>query len=263
MIDSNAVIRTCPDLESVSHAAAEEFTDIGRAAIADTGRFAMVLAGGSTPRRLYERLAGTSFRAQIVWDKVEFFWGDERAVSPEHPDSNYRMANDAMLKHLNIAETRIHRMPAEQPDLDTVARDYQAEIACVFDSVGDGDVPHFDLVLLGMGADGHTASLFPHADALRETKRWVVPTRMPQSDSLRLTLTPTIINNARNVLFLVAGANKAETLAQVLNGPYEPERLPAQLIRPASGTTTWIIDEDAARHLSHHSLEGARGTILS
>jgi 6-phosphogluconolactonase len=262
-VDSNAVIRTYPDLESVSHAAAEEFTKIGRTAIADTGRFAVVLAGGSTPRRLYERLAGTSFREEIVWDKVEFFWGDERAVSPEHPDSNYRMANDVMLKHLNIAETRIHRMSAEQPDLDTAARDYQAEIACGFDTVSDGDAPCFDLVLLGMGADGHTASLFPHAGAVRETKRWVVPTRMPQSDSLRLTLTPTIINNAKNVVFLVAGANKAETLAQVLNGPYEPERLPAQLIRPVSGNITWLIDEDAARQLPHHSSEGARGTILS
>ncbi len=260
MIDNNAMIRTYPDLESVSHAAAEQFIAIGHAAIGDTGRFAVVLAGGSTPRRLYERLAGTSFRTQIAWDKVEFFWGDERAVSSEHPDSNYRMANDAMLKDLNMAETRIHRMPAEQPDLDAAARDYQAEIACVFEIVGDGDSPCFDLVLLGMGADGHTASLFPHADALCETKHWVVPSRMPQSDSLRLTLTPTIINNARNVLFLVAGANKAETLAQVLNGPYEPERLPAQLIRPASGNTTWIIDKNAARQLPHHSLEGARGS---
>ena len=143
----------------MSHAAAEQFTAIGHAAIADTGRFAVVLAGGSTPRRLYERLVDTPFRGQIAWDKVEFFWGDERAVSPEHPDSNYRMANDVMLKHLNIAETYIHRMPAERPDLDTVARDYQAEIACVFDTVSDGDVPCFDLVLLGMGADGHTARL--------------------------------------------------------------------------------------------------------
>ena len=258
MIDSNAAIRTYPDLESVSHAAAEEFTDIGRAAIADTGRFAVVLAGGSTPRRLYERLAGTSFRGQIAWDKVEFFWGDERAVLPEHPDSNYRMANDAILKHLNIAKTRIHRMPAQQPDLDTAARDYQAEIASVFDTVSDGDVPCFDLVLLGMGADGHTASLFPHADALRETERWVVPTRMSQSDSLRLTLTPTIINNARNVLFLVAGADKAETLAQVCNGPYEPKRLPAQLIRPASGNITWLIDQSAARQLPLQRVEGAK-----
>ena len=258
MIDSNAVIRTYPDLESVSHAAAEEFTDIGRAAIAETGRFAVVLAGGSTPRRLYERLADTPFRAQIAWDKVEFFWGDERAVSPQHPDSNYRMANDAMLKHLNIAETRIHRMPAEQPDLDTAARDYQAEIATVFGLTSSGPVPRFDLLLLGMGTDGHTASLFPNGGDSIESERWVISTHIPASDSHRLTLTPLVINNARRVLFLVTGADKAETLAQVLNGPYEPARLPAQLIRPVSGNITWLIDENAARQLPLHLLEGAR-----
>jgi 6-phosphogluconolactonase len=240
----------------VSHAAAEEFTDIGRAAISDTGRFAVVLAGGSTPRCLYERLADTPFRAQIAWDKVEFFWGDERAVSPQHPDSNYRMANDAMLKHLNMAETRIHRMPAEQPDLDSAARDYQAELASVFGLTSSGHVPRFDLVLLGMGTDGHTASLFPHADALHETKRWVMSAHIPASDSRRLTLTPIVINNARHVLFLVTGADKAETLAQVLNGPYEPARLPAQLIHPVSGDITWLVDQSAANQLPLHLLEG-------
>ena len=233
------MIRQFDNLDELSRAAAGEFIRLAREAIAARGRFMVVLSGGSTPRRLYELLAEHSF---ADWNKVEFFWGDERAVPPDHKDSNYRMAREAILDRLAVPEANIHRIEAERV---TVARDYEAVIARAFGVEPGGEPPAFDLVLLGMGADGHTASLFPHTEALRETLRWVVQ----NVSGRRITLTPRILNQAAHVIFLVAGAEKARVLAEVLEGPSDPERLPAQLIRPA----TWFVDHAAGAKLLKRS----------
>jgi len=229
-----------------------------RVAIGRQGRCTFVLSGGSTPRRLYELLAAPPQRDQIDWTRVDLFWGDERAVPPDHKDSNFRMANEALLQPLSIPATRIHRMPAERADRDRAAADYQAEIARVFDVPADGVPPAFDLVLLGLGPDGHTASLFPRTAALNETRRWVVSNHVPQLGTDRLTMTRVILNRAACIMFLVAGADKAAALAEVLEGPADAERLPAQLIRPETGRLVWLIDGAAAARL-----KTSTGTVVS
>src|SRR6516162_10300922 len=173
-------ILTFPDVESLSEAAADEFVRCARQAVADRGRFMVALSGSSTPRRLYQLLAAQPYRAQVDWDRVEFFWGDERCVPPDSPDSNYRMANEAMLAHLPIPADHIHRIEAERSDREAAARDYEAVLARVFGVGASGTPPALDLVLLGMGPDGHTASLFPNTQALDETTRWVVANHVPQ-----------------------------------------------------------------------------------
>jgi 6-phosphogluconolactonase len=235
--------RRLPDAEAVCRAAAEEFVRLAR------GRFTVALSGGSTPRRLYQLLAEAPFRDQVDWPHIEVFWGDERAVPPAHKDSNFGMAQAALLSKVPIPAAHIHRMEAERPDRDVAARNYQQEIAHVFGVVAEGEPPAFDLVLLGMGPDGHTASLFPYTAALKESQRWVVANHVPKLNTDRLTLTAPIINRAANVLFLVAGADKAAVLAEVLEGPADPERLPSQLIRPGAGRLLWLLDEAAASRL--------------
>lgn len=239
------MIRTFADAEAISRAAAEEFVTLSRAA---PGKFYVALAGGSTPRRLYQLLAGPPFRDQVDWSRVEFFWGDERAVPPDHADSNYAMAHEALLSKVPIAPAQVHRMKADSPDLDAAARDYQAEIARTFGVRPDGDPPAFDLVLLGMGPDGHTLSLFPHTPALKETVRWVV-SNPGAKNLMRLTLTAPVVNRAARVLFLVAGADKAERLVEVLEGPPDHDRLPSQTIRPAGNALSWFVDQSAAARL--------------
>ncbi len=244
-----AEIRQLADAEQLSRAAAVECAHLARHAIQARGRITMVLSGGSTPRRLYELLAAPPYRGQIDWTRVEFFWGDERAVPPDHKDSNFRMVKEALLQTLSIPATHIHRMPAERADRAAAAADYQTEIAHVFEVPADGAPPAFDLVLLGLGPDGHTASLFPHTVALKEVVRWVVPNHVPQLGTDRLTLTPVILNRAACIIFLAAGAEKAAALADVLEGPADTERLPAQLSRPETGRLVWLIDRAAAARL--------------
>jgi 6-phosphogluconolactonase len=243
-------IRIFADAEAVSQAAAQEFVRCAREAVAARGRFAVTLSGGSTPQRLYQLLADKPFKDEVDWGKVQLFWGDERCVPTDHKDSNYRMTREAMLTRVPIPPAQVHRMEAERTDLDQAARDYQAAIAKVFGVSPDGEPPSFDLVLLGMGADGHTASLFPGTTALSETKRWVVPNYVPKFSANRLTLTTPILNKARQVLFLVAGADKPKPLHEVLEGPPEPNRLPSQLIKPA-GKLVWFLDRQAASQLTH------------
>lgn len=246
------IVRVFDTPEHVAHAAATEFVAVSHEAIDARGRFAVALAGGSTPRRLYELLGEESFRGHVDWTRVEFFWGDERPVAPDHADSNFGMAKHALLDKLGLPAGQIHRMPADRPDLDAAARDYQNEIAALFGVPSNGPPPAFDLVLLGMGPDGHTASLFPHTTALHETKRWVVANPVPKLTATRLTLTAAILNRARHILFLVSGAEKAGVLAEVLEGPSDPQRLPAQLIAPPPpGQVTWLVDLAAARNLRH------------
>jgi 6-phosphogluconolactonase len=243
-------IRQFTDAEQVSHAAAEEFIRLAREAIAVRGRFTVALAGGSTPRRLYQLLADTPYLERVNWPRVEFFWGDERTVPPDHKDSNFHMANEALLHKLPIAAANLHRMQAERPDPDAAARDYQHEIARVFGVTAEGEPPAFDLILLGMGPDGHTASLFPSTAALQETGRWVVSNWVAKFNTHRVTLTYRVLNRAAHVLFLVAGADKAHVLAEVLEGPSDPERLPSQRVRPGAGQLTWFVDLDAAGRLT-------------
>lgn len=246
------IVRVFDTPEHVAQAAAAEFIAASHEAIDARGRFIVALAGGSTPRRLYELLGDDTHRAQVDWSKVEFFWGDERPVPPEHPDSNFGMAKRALLDKLDLPTRQIHRMPADRTDLDAAARDYQAEIAALLAVPPDGNPPAFDLVLLGMGPDGHTASLFPHTPALAETTRWVAANPVPKLNATRLTMTVAILNRARHIMFAAGGADKTAVLAEVLEGPADPQRLPSQLIAPAPpGHVTWLVDLAAASGLRH------------
>lgn len=213
------------------------------------GDVRVVLAGGSTPKRLYQVLAEEPYVRRIDWSRVHFFWGDERSVGPEHPESNYRMAYEALLSRIDIPERNIHRMRGEAGDLPSAALDYEEEIRRHFDVRRGSPPPRFDVVLLGMGTDGHTASLFPGTCALTEKDRWVVANAVPRLGTDRLTMTTVLLNRAAEILFLVSGGDKAETLAEVLDGPLRPEALPAQLIRPTSGRCFWWVDQSAAARL--------------
>jgi 6-phosphogluconolactonase len=242
-------IRMAEDAAQTAREGADEFVRLARAVIHERGRFVVALAGGSTPRRMYQLLAEAPYRDRVEWPRVEFVWGDERSVPPDHEESNYRMAWEALLSRVPVEEGRLHRLRGEAADGEQTARQYQQEIAGVFGVPPDGDPPELDLILLGMGTDGHTASLFPHTAALGEPTRWVVSNDVPQLKTRRLTLTEVILNCARRVVFLVAGADKAGILAEVLEGPFKPNQLPSQRIHPASGPPLWIVDRAAAAQL--------------
>ncbi len=246
---SSGTIHRFADAEQLSRAGAEYFVRVARQAIDVRGRFRVALAGGKTPQRLYTLLAAPPFSEQLPWDRVDVFWGDERAVPSDHADSNFAVANETLLSKLRIVPAQIHRMQAERPDLENAAVEYQTEMAHVFAVDPDGEPPRFDLVLLGMGADGHTASLFPYTEATKEETRWVISNYVPKLDSFRLTLTARLINKAAHVLFLVAGADKADALAQVLEGERDSLRLPAQLVQPEEGALVWYVDTRAASKL--------------
>ncbi len=247
-------VHVLTDAEAVARAAAREWERLASAAVSARGRFAVALSGGSTPRRLYEILAEPCVRVRVPWERVELFWSDERAVPPEHPESNYRTARVALLDPLELPAARIHRPEAERADLESAARDYEAEIARTLGGA-PGAPPAFDLVLLGLGRDAHTASLFPRTSALAETRRWVVPNFVPGLGSERLTFSFPLLNAAAEVVFLVAGAEKAEAVAEVLEGDPDPQRLPAQEVRPSAGTLVWLLDRAAASKLARAAVE--------
>jgi 6-phosphogluconolactonase len=236
----------------VATAAAGRFTARVRTAIVRHGRARIALAGGRTPEALYRLLADAPYRAAIDWSRLEFFWGDERGVPPDHPDSNYRMVREALLTRVPIAADNIHRMRGGLLDAAVAAREYEAVLrqGC---RVEVDVVPRLDLCLLGLGPDGHTASLFPASPVVRERTRWVRAAWVEKLRSWRLTLTPPLINNARHILFLVTGSDKAEAVRAVLQGPAEPNRLPAQIVRPTCGRVEWLLDRDAAGRLSPHA----------
>ncbi|MFQ6104350.1 MAG: 6-phosphogluconolactonase [Candidatus Glassbacteria bacterium] len=238
----------------LSKAAAEEFVSLEQEAIKQKGSFAVALSGGNTPRGLYSLLASEAdpYRTQIRWDRVHFFWGDERNVSPDHPDSNFRMVMDALLSKVPVPAENIHRIKAEDADIEKAAGDYERLLRKVF-SLKASKLPRFDLVLLGMGRDGHTASLFPLTDVLGERERLVAALYVEKLDSHRITLTIPVINNAACIVFLVSGGEKAETLKKVLHGKYQPEQFPAQAIRPTRGRLLWIVDSNAARLLNKNT----------
>jgi len=242
-------IIVCADGAEVARRAAERFVEIAREAISADGRFSVALAGGSTPKKLYELLASDEYREQIEWPHVHIFFGDERCVPPDDDESNYRMANEAMLSHVSIPPQNVHRIIGEG-DAIANARLYEDELRSYFDA--ELSWPRFDLVLLGMGDDGHTASLFPGSQALSETAAWVVANWVDKFQTFRITLSASSINHAAHVLFLITGAGKAARLPEVINGERDTNRLPSQLIQPqraAGGTLEWLVDKEAAANL--------------
>jgi 6-phosphogluconolactonase len=237
-------VRRFADLGELSRAAAERFVELANQSVQARGWFATALSGGSTPRRLLELLASRDYSARVPWPQVHLFQVDERPVPTDHPESNYRMIREALLDHAPLPAANFHRMAADSHDLDEAARDYADEIARVL-SPAAGEFPRFDLILLGMGPDGHTASLFPASPALAEEKRWVRPNYVEKFRVSRLTLTFPVINAAAEVMFLIAGQDKAAVLKQVLEGGAREATYPAQRIRPA-GKLSWYVDAAAA-----------------
>ena len=240
-------VRVFSTLEDMSWAAACAFEDLARLKFVEGKTFCAALSGGLTPRLLYQILAGRALLGRIEWKNVQLFQVDERCVPPDHPDSNYRMIREALLDSGEIPPGNFHRMQAEEADLEKAARDYAAELARVLEPQ-NGLRPRLDIVFLGMGPDGHTASLFPGTPALEEQSLWVCPNRVERLGMSRLTMTLPLLNTSAHVIFLVAGADKAETLVKVLEGP--PGELPAQRIRPVDGSVSWFLDEASARKLS-------------
>jgi 6-phosphogluconolactonase len=235
-------VRVFADLPALSAAAAEATADtIGRAARAE-GRCALVLSGGHTPRMLYQLLA-TTYRDRIPWPAVHLFWGDERYVPPTDARSNYGMVKDALLDHVPCPAANIHPMPTNAADPDSAARAYEATLRDYF----AGSPPRFDLVLLGLGEEGHTASLFPRSPALAERTRWVVAVTAPADPPVRLTLTLSGLADAAATYFLVAGSNKAHAFSHVMSASADPNEYPAAGVRQGMGTVTWWIDRQAAR----------------
>jgi len=217
--------------------------------------FAIALAGGSTPKVLYALLSEhPSLRNSLPWDKMNVFFGDERHVGPGHADSNFQMASDAMLSKAPLRAEQVHRIKGEYPDTAQAAAEYEATIQREFDLKG-GEFPRFDLVLLGMGSEGHTLSLFPGTKALHEIQRIVTRNWVGKLYTERVTLTVPAANNAANIIFMIAGADKACALKAVLEGPYEPEQLPAQMIQPSNGTLSWLVDQAAGSMLSKEALK--------
>ena len=238
------MIRTYKDLEAVSRAAAEIFVEEVVDALSVRGRFAVALSGGETPRRLYSLLAESPIQEKIEWKAVHIFWGDERCVPPSDPRSNVRMARLTLLDHVPLPAENIHPIPFDRSPRQAAAQ-YEAEIKAFFGTAS----PALDLVLLGLGDNAHTASLFPHTPVLDEKDRWATEVYVSEQDMHRVTLTAPIINQARQVLFLVSGPGKAKALKQVLRGPFRPHDFPAQLIRTKTGHALWLVDHDAADKL--------------
>ncbi len=243
-------MRVFADAEAVSAAGADLFCELARAAIASRGAFRVALSGGSTPRRMLELLAGEPRRSRVDWQRIEIFFGDERAVPPEHADSNCGMARRALLERVPLAPEQVHRMCGEAPDLAAAADAYATEIARAFGVEPAGAPPAFDLIYLGLGDDAHTASLFPGTPALAEMQRWVVANPVEDPHTTRLTFSAPLLCAAREVAFLVAGAAKAAALLAVLEGPRDPQRFPAQLVQPRNGRLQWLVDVSACAKLA-------------
>ena len=228
--------------EELARAAASYFVEQGVAAVGQRGLFTVALSGGSTPRILYELLADPNepFRERVPWANSHFFWSDERHVPPDHPDSNYRMANEALLSRVPVPQSNVHRVLSENPDAGEAGRAYEETLI----EVTKETLPRLDLILLGLGNDGHTASIFPGSDVLRETTRLVAAPWVEKLNSYRITMTLPLLNNGESVLFLVSGAEKAEIVKAVLEGP---EIYPAQAVKPTNGQLIWMLDRFAAK----------------
>jgi len=235
--------------KEVSMASARLFASHVEQAAATRGIARIAISGGSTPKGMFDILADPTkpFAETIPWDKLQIYWVDERCVPPDHADSNYRMTKEALLSKVGIPEANVFRMEGEL-DPEEAASRYESLLRNTMKLEG-AESPAFDLVLLGLGDDGHTASLFPHTEGLNELGRLVIANHVPQKDTWRISLTWPVINQAAEVAFEIVGAGKADVLAEVLTGPRDPERLPSQLIRPSNGKLLFLLDEAAASNL--------------
>jgi 6-phosphogluconolactonase len=233
--------RVLSDPAAVAEVTADRFVAVARKAIEANGIFRVAMSGGSTPKRVYPLLLEPSRRDAVDWSRVEFFWGDERAVPPDHPESNFGVAYQMLIAHLpDVRPDRIHRMPAEAPDIDAAALSYESEIRLAFGARGN-EPPAFDLIWLGIGPDGHTASLFPGTLALEEAERWVVGNWVPSQDAWRMTFTYPLLNAGRHVLIVATGADKAKALRAIRAGD---SSLPAAAV--SGRGVLWVVDEAAA-----------------
>jgi 6-phosphogluconolactonase len=247
-LSSPTDIRVLPTPQELFAAAAEEVVRLANQAVGERGRFAIALSGGSTPKSLYNLLA-TNARSTLPWDHTYFFWSDERHAAPTSPDSNYRMANEAMLSKVPVPPGNIYRVPAENPDAAAAAEAYEVSIRKFF-QIEPGQWPRFDLILLGLGPDGHTASLFPGTAGLQEKSRLVIANLVEKLKTHRLTFTLPLINAARCVAFLVSGTDKATVLRSVLEDRGPGEQYPAKLVEPSDGNLVWFLDRAAASGLT-------------
>lgn len=256
--EPNAQIQVLSDLEAISHQAASVFADISRSSVAKKGRFAVALSGGSTPRRFYSLLGSDPYRREIQWRHIHLFWADERCVPKEDEESNFGFAYELFLSKISIPASNIHRVKGEEGP-EQGAKDYENDLRKFF---GMSGIPVFDLIVLGMGEDGHTASLFPGSKLLRETERLAVPVYVKRPKIDRVTLTLPVLNNAAQILFLVSGPSKAKTVHQVFGKNEKKKRFPAALIKLSHGITVWLIDREAARNLKeiHRNAEIAHLT---
>jgi 6-phosphogluconolactonase len=236
-------VKIVPDNATLNRTAALEFHRVAEAAVGDRGRFSVALSGGNTPRGVYSLLAEE--HKELPWDKVHIFFGDERHVPPDDPDSNFRMASESLLTRVPIPEKNIHRILAEM-DAIPAAQNYEAQLREFF-HLATSEWPRFDLVLLGLGDDGHTASLFPGTAALNESSRTVAANWVEKLQTFRITLTFPVLNHAADVVFLVSGESKAEIVSEVLR-PGE-KKYPSQGVQPENGRLLWLMDHDAARLL--------------
>ncbi|HXN96911.1 MAG TPA: 6-phosphogluconolactonase [Candidatus Acidoferrales bacterium] len=243
-------IRILADGAAIAKRAAQEFVQAAASAVREKGSFNVALAGGSTPKALYSLLVNDpTLRSQAPWDKMHLFFGDERHVPPDHPDSNFRMATEAMIAKSPMKPEQVTRIKGEYPDADRAALEYEKALHEYF-KLKNGEYPRFDLVLVGMGNEGHTLSLFPGTKALHADGRIAVRNWVGKLYADRITLTAPAASNAARVIFMATGADKAPALKAVLEGPFEPEQLPAQLLQPKNGKLLWLVDTAAGSMLS-------------
>jgi 6-phosphogluconolactonase len=243
-------IRIFKDSAAIARRAAEIFLETARSAVDRSGIFSVALAGGSTPKLLYSLLAtDPGFSSRLPWDKMQLFFGDERHVGPDDPQSNFKMAFDTMISKAPLKSEQVHRMKGEYPDTEQAAREYEQVLSAQF-QLKDGQLPRFNLVLVGMGDEGHCLSLFPGSKALHAEGRTVVRNWVGKLYAERITITAPAANNAAMILFTVTGKEKALALKAVLEGPYEPDQLPSQLLQPTNGKLLWFVDEAAGNMLS-------------
>jgi len=243
-------IRILKDGAAIAKRGGQEFVQAAASEVREKGSFNVVLAGGSTPKALYSLLVNDpTLRSQVPWDKIHLFFGDERHVAPDHPDSNFRMATETLISKSPLKPEQVTRIKGEYPDADRAALEYEKALREYF-KLKDGEYPRFDLVLAGMGNEGHTLSLFPGTKALHANGRIVVRNWVGKLYAERITLTAPAASSAAQIIFMVTGADKAPALKAVLEGPYEPEQLPAQLLQPKNGKLLWLVDTAAGSMLS-------------
>jgi 6-phosphogluconolactonase len=248
---TNISVTVLPTHDALVTVAADRFVALAAAAIRAYGRFHVALSGGTTPKGVYQMLATERYAARVDWSRVHLFWGDERCVPPRHPMSNYRMVRETLIAHVTLPADHVHRVRGED-DPGAAAAAYERELRNVFRIPAGPPMPGagFDLVLLGLGLDGHTASLFPGLTAVSEQERWVTAAYVAEVSMWRVTCTPVVFNTAAQVVFLVVGPGKAAMLRQVLEGPHRPALLPAQVIAPSDGSVCWLVDADAGATLT-------------